>query len=504
MDARREEGGWEAAIDPALAARLLRPAVRPGISDPAYGRRLAARLRGATPPTLADDAAERYGSAALGGSRPPVVYAAPLPSSAKPGEGAADIAPSRAGTRSGDAGAAPASVGPRSAPVQAKADAPRPVVRAGERTAPPAFPPPRPLGAGPAVQRRMDPAAAVPVVPGRPSAPPSRAAAAGGSAGRAPGEVSAPARPVVAAAPTRLRRRLAAEHAEAAQSAEPAPLRVRARPASPAGGGGGEARAPAGPSPGAADAGSTGIHAADRAADSAGPGPVRPAPASAPAGIVQRAVHPHASPPPRVVVHPVEERDGGPTTAPIVHAKPVGAAGGAGDPGDSAHPAPPVVSVPRSATAAPAGQGTGPVQRMTTREDEAVAGETAVRVVHGVPRSSETVEGGGRSLGSRPVVAAPAGRSAGAVQRMPLRAGTAAGGTAARLVHREPAPSAAPAAVQRASATAVPPAGAPPAELPTATAGDARPGPGDTARLAEQVYDILVRRLESERRQRGW
>src|SRR5687768_2401975 len=72
-----ERGGWRDAIDPSLAARLLRPAVRPGVSDPAHGRTLAARLQRMQAPTLADDVALRYGSTALDAARPPVVYAAP-------------------------------------------------------------------------------------------------------------------------------------------------------------------------------------------------------------------------------------------------------------------------------------------------------------------------------------------------------------------------------------------------------------------------------------------
>jgi hypothetical protein len=88
----------------------------------------------------------------------------------------------------------------------------------------------------------------------------------------------------------------------------------------------------------------------------------------------------------------------------------------------------------------------------------------------------------------------------------PGGAGAPSVGTATRLVHAAPAPARAAGAepVQRRPATSTPPAGAPPAELPTATAEDARPGGGDTTRLAEQVYEILVRRVENERKQRGW
>src|ERR1700745_3161523 len=48
---RAAGGGWEAAIDAGLAARLLRPAVRAGISDPAHGPPLAGRVpRPSAPP----------------------------------------------------------------------------------------------------------------------------------------------------------------------------------------------------------------------------------------------------------------------------------------------------------------------------------------------------------------------------------------------------------------------------------------------------------------------
>jgi hypothetical protein len=163
---RAADGGWEAAIDPSLAARLLRPAVRPGLSDPAHGRTLAARLQCATAPTLADDLARRYGSTALGGNRPPVVYAAPP---APPAPAAA------AGIDPGDDGVPRDPSSARAAPAGAEMDAGRPIVRAAERTSGPAFPPVRSADAGAAVQRRLDPvAAAVPVV----AAPRAHAAAA--------------------------------------------------------------------------------------------------------------------------------------------------------------------------------------------------------------------------------------------------------------------------------------------------------------------------------------
>jgi hypothetical protein len=43
----------------------------------------------------------------------------------------------------------------------------------------------------------------------------------------------------------------------------------------------------------------------------------------------------------------------------------------------------------------------------------------------------------------------------------------------------------------------------PTAELPTATAAELAPEV-DVMRLAEQVYELLVRRLSSERERRGW
>ncbi|HEX2090906.1 MAG TPA: hypothetical protein VHG28_00835, partial [Longimicrobiaceae bacterium] len=143
--------GGEPVIDATLAARLLRPLVRPGVSDPAHGPSLAARLQRMTAPSLADDVARRYGSATLGGDRPPVVYAAPP---APPG--------------------LPADSSASSVPHPAPGEPTRPVVRASERATGPVFPPVRPLGAGPAVQRLADPAppaAALPVVVSRRPAP---------------------------------------------------------------------------------------------------------------------------------------------------------------------------------------------------------------------------------------------------------------------------------------------------------------------------------------------
>ncbi|HEX7242070.1 MAG TPA: hypothetical protein VF263_17430 [Longimicrobiaceae bacterium] len=117
-----------------------------------------------------------------------------------------------------------------------------------------------------------------------------------------------------------------------------------------------------------------------------------------------------------------------------------------------------------------------------------------------------------------PVVrAAPAGGEGapGRVQRSLAQGGPdAAAGVAThppaapRLVHTVSAAAAAPGAarVQRQAATTAPPAGAPPAELPTVTAPGAQQpsGGGEVARIADQVYTILVRRLENERKQRGW
>lgn len=187
-------GGWEAALDGSLAARLLRPAVRPGISDPSHGRGIAARLLRATAPSLADDVARRYGASPPGGARPPVVHAVPLP----PPDGE------------------PAGAGDAPAP---PAPAAGPVVRAGERAAEPAFPPVRPLGAAPAAQRAPgDAAAPLPVVPSR------RPVAEAQSRGEPPAAATVP---VVQPAPTRLQRRIADERAEAAAAVRPAVPQVR-------------------------------------------------------------------------------------------------------------------------------------------------------------------------------------------------------------------------------------------------------------------------------------
>lgn len=114
------------------------------------------------------------------------------------------------------------------------------------------------------------------------------------------------------------------------------------------------------------------------------------------------------------------------------------------------------------------------------------------------PGGTGEAEGGGRPA-ARPVVAARSGGGGAAVQRMAIQ-GAAPGLPAARMVHAAPA-----AAVQRMDATTAPPAGAPPAELPTATAAGAQgAGGANTAELAEQVYGLLLRRLQNERKQRGW
>jgi hypothetical protein len=512
---RAADGGWEAAIDPSLAARLLRPAVRPGLSDPAHGRTLAARLKCATAPTLADDLARRYGSTALGGNRPPVVYAAPP----------APPAPA-AGIDPGDDGVPRDPSSARAAPAGAEMDAGRPIVRAAERTSGPAFPPVRSAGAGAAVQRRLDPvAAAVPVVAARRAGvepPRGTAELPAGSAGTVP----ATARPVVSPAPTRLRRQLAAEHAEAAPSSAAPVLRVRAAPASRDGGDGGAQAdvtirsashpveiAPAGPlSP-------------ERTAPSAAPGAVSAAPAPALPDVVQRTAVPAAPPVPALA-----ERTAGDGMAVASSPSLPGREGGTTQPGetvDSVHPANlPVVSaaagLARSADGIDVAQGVRApiVQRSIIPESgdgaaddgggspggrTVVAGQGTSAAVQRValPVAAAAAGGGGALAGSRPVVSA---RGTAVVQRAALLAasGAAAAGTATRLVHAVPVLARGAESVQRREASTTPPPGAPPAEMPTATAPGAPAGGGDTARLAEQVYGILVRRLESERKQRGW
>jgi|GEM_PF-5940705 len=575
-------GGWEAAIDASLAARLLRPAVRAGISDPAHGAKLAARLQRATAPSLADDVARRYGSATLEGGRPPIVYAAP----AAPAPGDASTADPASGTGGVEAGPA------RGVSLRASDVAARPVVRAAERAAPPAFPPLRPLGAGP-VQRVLDPGAAPLVVVSRRTAAESREGTAGLSTDRASTTIPISAPPVVKPAPTRLQRQLAAEHAQAAAPiASTLPL-VHAAGSRPhrhdgstlfadsgARSGAGEAASPATPpvvqraaaADGAAGTASPAMPPLSSATAGDGAGeatPVRPfvierTAASSPsgtAGVVQRATGPDgaaarvegrtagegsvaassavlastARPPgqgdvagstppaalPFASPATLTREAGAPTAdaAPVVRGRAAEAAAGAGPAGiiqRSVDPAGPVARV----EGRPAGEGSvaaSPV--VPTFLDRRPSGESraADSFPHAAPaagvRAAEasvaprTFGVAGRSPAGRPVVAPRAGSGAAPVQRSLLGlAGMAVGG-AARLAYAA-ASAANPASGRegRAAATATPPPGAPPAELPTVTTPGAEPvGTGaGTARVAEEVYQLLVRRLETERKQRGW
>jgi hypothetical protein len=491
-------GGWEAAIDAGLAVRLLRPAVRAGISDPAHGAKLAARLQRATPPSLADDVARRYGSAALEGGRPPIVYAAP----AAPTLGDASTAvPARGAS-------------PQTEPGGASEGAARPVVRAAERGAPPAFPPVQSVGSGP-VQRMSDPEAAAPLV-----VAPRRVAAgtpkgtAGPAADPASAAIPISVPPVVKPAPTRLQRQLAAEHAEAAapivstlplvRPAGSSPTRRRdasallAEPGARTGAG--EAASPA----------TSSVVQRIAAADGAG-GTVSPS--SDTIDLVQRVADP-AGAVVRVEGRPVgegsvaaspevsgsldrlrgqEDLAGSTTPVALPFASPATSTRGFGAPAADA-----ALVVQARAAEAVAAPARGIVQRSADP-----AG--AVMRVEGRPAGEGSAAG--RSPAPRPVVAPRAGAAAAPVQRSLLGlAGMAAGG-AARLAYAA-ASAADPASggLRRAAATSTPPAGAPPAELPTLTAPGvepAGPGPG-TARLAEDVYQLLVRRLETERKQRGW
>ncbi|HEX7242939.1 MAG TPA: hypothetical protein VF263_21810, partial [Longimicrobiaceae bacterium] len=119
-------GGWEAGIDASFAARLLRPAVRPGISDPAHGRTLASRLQRASATSLADDVARRYGVDTLGGNRPLIVHALPVHALSR--------APETAPAAGGSGSVAPGRAAPHPVPPPGGAGAPRPTVRAAERT----------------------------------------------------------------------------------------------------------------------------------------------------------------------------------------------------------------------------------------------------------------------------------------------------------------------------------------------------------------------------------
>lgn len=468
-------GGWQAAIDAPLVARLLRPAVRPGVGDPAHGPAVAARLQRMAAPTLAHDVALRYGTTPLDAGRPPVVYATPPIQ-------AASMDSRRDATE-------------LSGPLRKDLDAGRPVVQGRERAAGPVFPPLRPLGAetvqrmadpaaavpgradaaapvqrradpGAAVQRKADPAAAVPVAVAH------RTGTAGtASTGPRGAERSVSGRPVVAPVPTRLQRQIAAEHAEAVPSAAPAlPLVQATRMAGGGGTGEGAAAATIG----------------ERASGSASPGAARGAVGT---DVVQRRTDPAASHPPRVEEHP-EPEGMLPAPLPIVVVRPGGAAGSETK-GSTASAALPVASAP--APAGSGGTGGGVIQRVRAHPAEAWSA-----------RGGAGDGGGGGSSGARPVVAPRSGSGGTAVQRMaiPGGAGAGPGGPAPRMVHAAP-----PAVVQR--TTPKPPAGAPPATLPTMTARDVGPGPGaagesSPAELAERVYALLLQRLKNERKQRGW
>lgn len=537
-------GGWQAAIDPSLAARLLRPAVRPGVSDPSHGRALAARLQRMAAPTLADDVAGRYGSTALDADRPPVVYAAPPIQ-------AASVDSQR-------------SVTDLSGTLREGSDAGRPRVRASVRTAGPLFPPLRPLGAEPvhripdppaAVQRRVDPATAVqrapdsaprvsdsgPVVQRRvdpagagvqrvsdaaprtqrmidsagavvqrmvdpaavqriaavqrmsdsvavamPVVVAQRMETAGGASIRPRGtERSVSHRPVVAPAPTRLQRQIAAEHAEAVSIAAPDLPRVHATRIA---GGGGDAP------PAAATAGEF----------AAGPASPAPATAAAATTMVQRRIDPAASHPSPVTGERMEPEGAQSAALPVVLVVP-GGGEGAGTV-SSVDPAALPLAIPAGTVGGGGAAGGGPIQAIRAHPAEPWS-----------PRSRTSADGsggageGGRA-GARPVVAARSGGGSGgtAVQRMAMAAGAGAGldGAAARMVHAAPT-----VVVQREVGSSAGSAGRPHAELSTMTAQDAASGLGfglglglDAAGLAEltdRVYGALFEKLKRERDERG-
>ncbi|HEX2095360.1 MAG TPA: hypothetical protein VHG28_23390, partial [Longimicrobiaceae bacterium] len=218
---------------------------------------------------------------------------------------------------------------------------------------------------------------------------------------------------------------------------------------------------------------SAGSHPLTRARAPGAPGPVQRASVRGAAGEVPPAaggsVVRH-----RVVAHPAG------TMGPVQRAAVPGAAGEVGSTGhgSAGHP---VVE-------ARAPGATRPVQR--------------ARLLG--PAGDVLVLAGGRGPASR-----VRGEDAATVQRtsLPGPRGPAPGGADFPLAHaaRPVASAGSEEPVQRIAATSAPPQGAPSAELPTVAAPGARPsGGGDTARLAEQVYEILVRRLENERKQRGW
>lgn len=550
-DSAGARGGWRAAIDARLAAWLLRPAVRAGISDPAHGRALAARLQRATAPSLAADVAQRYGTAELAGSRLPVVYAAPIPLAESatseatgmtppPADSAASAASGIAVAGDGGGGVAQrVRAGAGSAPDRSS----RPVVRGSERASGPRFPRVRPLGAEPPVQRIADPSPPVviartsvaePSITSHPDAGlrsrPTHTGDDLGSdfqAGRgsvATGDAIPISTPLPLVTPaTRLRRQLAAEHAEAAAAELPV-QRVRASVVAVAN----EERAPA------AGMDAVGMISIDGAAVRQGDvdGSLRPvvpaageiasdasgdarlALASSSPGIAQRVVDPGPS-------QRVESgADGGMAMAiaspesPAVPQGPASAAGGARD----------------HQTGSPLGDAPLAIARVAAGDGAADAvGAASPRVVAAPPIAQRVVDPGfgpqAESQAGSTLVVAPRGAGSGTVQRMalPVMAGSAtsvaatrvvqavaagggtrgaSGGVAMRLVHA--VPSAADGAAQRREATSTPPPGAPAAELPTRTADDGQFAGRDTVRLADEVYGLLVRRLESERKQRGW
>ncbi|MEW5931726.1 MAG: hypothetical protein AB1941_30015, partial [Gemmatimonadota bacterium] len=88
---------WEGAADPALVARLVRPATRPGLSDGSHGAAIAGRIMRMTDRLpLLEGLSARHGSAALGGDRPPVVHARPAAPAAATPSGSASPAASAA------------------------------------------------------------------------------------------------------------------------------------------------------------------------------------------------------------------------------------------------------------------------------------------------------------------------------------------------------------------------------------------------------------------------
>lgn len=482
-DAEPAGGGWEGAVDPRLVRRLTRPLTRPGLLDPGHGRAIAGRLQRASAVPLSQAVRRRYAAVELGGERPPIVHAVHRPREMvyAPGDSVAADPPGPA----------------------------RPVVRAAERVVSPSPPPVRPLGIGAVIQRSPDPAAPLPVVSPR----------RGGFAA-ATDDARPPA--VVAPHPSPLRRALEDGRSESSPPPPGRPRVIASRPARADGGGvvrrsvapgtafvadvdtGGAPSTSASPSLPVTPAGNAWREAGVTGQGGGGSGMAHPAtgpvirgsssprPATgttavAAPGSIQRSPDPAAPPLPRVAARPVA--GGAREAAPGMVQRAMASA-----PAPAAAPASASTDGRRGAAVDAA----RPVQRATA-EGGAVADARArtLPVVRArpAPAAADGLLQRAPLAGAPPPEAAPARAAPALVHPAPVRTVAASASTPAA------------ATVQRMT-NGSPPAGAPSAELPTRTAdwvnGNGDGKGADVGRIADQVYEVLVRRLTNERRQRGW